>query len=167
MCSSWPARAETSGATSRVIWCFPWSVANCGNDTLAKRANRKCQFIVYMLTLRAMLAGLGVRMSLLTLWRHEAFSAISHGRTLDFNIHWEAEMLLWLIKLVGYSGTSLVIVQQPRRTQEFTIRRKVQMLMSATGQKVKLSFYFFSVEIKGSLRARYVSTVSINMLIKW
>lgn len=165
MCSSWPARAETSGATSRVIWCFHWSVAKCGYDTLTKQAKRICQFIVHMLTLRAMLAGLGVRVSLLTLWRHEAFSAISHGRTLDFNIHWKAEMLLWLIKLVGYRGTSLVIVQQPRRTHEFTIRCKVHMLMSATGQKVKIYFLFF-VENKDTLQATYLRTVSINMLIK-
>lgn len=134
-----------------------WSVAKCGYDTLAKRANRKCQFIVYSLTLRAKLAGLGVRMSLLTLWRHKAFTVISHGRTLDFNIHWEAEMLLCLIKVVGYCGTSLAIAQQARRTQEFTIRCKVQMLMSSTGQKV----IFICRKTGKNITSQYLSTVCI------
>lgn len=158
MCSSRPARAETSGATSRVRWCFHWSVAKCGYDTLAKRPNRKCQFVVRWLTLRARLAGLGVRMSLLTPWRHKAFTAISHGRTLDSNIHWEAEMLLCLIKVVGYCGTSLAIAQRPRRTQEFTIRWKVQMLMSATGQKgrtLQHTQYIISVYMHGNTLHSY------------
>lgn len=89
-----------------------------------------------------MLAGSGVGASLLTPWKREAFTAISHGSTLDFNVHWEAEMLLWPIKVVGCRWTSLVIVRRPRGTQEFTIRYRVQMLMATTGSEGLREFFF-------------------------